>query len=147
MWGNSSAGRALAWHARGRRFDPAWLHQFFTPSLVDFRPASPWSRGLGHIPFTDATGGRIPLGTPLCTESVRKAKTRSRAGWRTTRILMVKAVGLALRPESVPYDRHIARIVYRRHRRSGQRRERPCAFKREFRDVRRAVIDDVDEPI
>jgi len=24
--GHSSAGRALAWHARGRRFDPAWLH-------------------------------------------------------------------------------------------------------------------------
>src|ERR1700733_3173839 len=65
MWGHSSAGRALAWHARGRRFDPAWLHQFFTPSLVDFRPASPSSRGLGHIPFTDATGVRIPLGTPL----------------------------------------------------------------------------------
>src|SRR5271163_2209458 len=30
-WGHSSAGRALAWHARGRRFDPAWLHQ---PSLA-----------------------------------------------------------------------------------------------------------------
>src|SRR5215475_11464931 len=29
--GHSSAGRALAWHARGRRFDPAWLHQ---PSLA-----------------------------------------------------------------------------------------------------------------
>ena len=27
-WGHSSAGRALAWHARGRRFDPAWLHHF-----------------------------------------------------------------------------------------------------------------------
>jgi hypothetical protein len=24
--GHSSAGRALAWHARGRRFDPVWLH-------------------------------------------------------------------------------------------------------------------------
>ena len=30
-----------------------------------FRPASPSSRGLGHIPFTDATGVRIPVGTPL----------------------------------------------------------------------------------
>jgi hypothetical protein len=29
LWGHSSAGRALAWHARGRRFDPAWLHQIF----------------------------------------------------------------------------------------------------------------------
>ena len=27
MWGISSAGRALAWHARGQRFDPAILHQ------------------------------------------------------------------------------------------------------------------------
>lgn len=26
-WGHSSAGRAPAWHAGGRRFDPAWLHQ------------------------------------------------------------------------------------------------------------------------
>ena len=30
-----------------------------------FGPASPSSRGLGHIPFTDATGVRIPVGTPL----------------------------------------------------------------------------------
>ena len=26
-WGYSSAGRALAWHARGQRFDPVYLHQ------------------------------------------------------------------------------------------------------------------------
>ena len=26
--GHSSAGRALRWHRRGRRFDPAWLHHF-----------------------------------------------------------------------------------------------------------------------
>jgi hypothetical protein len=25
--GYSSDGRALAWHARGQRFDPAYLHQ------------------------------------------------------------------------------------------------------------------------
>ncbi len=25
--GHSSAGRALEWHSRGQRFDPAWLHQ------------------------------------------------------------------------------------------------------------------------
>ena len=31
--GYSSAGRALAWHARGQRFDPAYLHQDFR-SLV-----------------------------------------------------------------------------------------------------------------
>ena len=28
--GHSSAGRAPALHAGGRRFDPAWLHQSFT---------------------------------------------------------------------------------------------------------------------
>ena len=26
--GHSSVGRAREWHSRGRRFDPAWLHQF-----------------------------------------------------------------------------------------------------------------------
>ncbi len=31
-WGHSSAGRALAWHARGQRFDPAWLHQILLTS-------------------------------------------------------------------------------------------------------------------
>lgn len=30
LWGYSSVGRALAWHARGQRFDPAYLHQFIT---------------------------------------------------------------------------------------------------------------------
>ena len=25
--GHSSVGRAREWHSRGRRFDPAWLHQ------------------------------------------------------------------------------------------------------------------------
>src|ERR1019366_5105603 len=30
-WGHSSDGRAREWHSRGRRFDPAWLHQ---PSLA-----------------------------------------------------------------------------------------------------------------
>ena len=29
FWGYSSAGRALAWHARGQRFDPAYLHHLF----------------------------------------------------------------------------------------------------------------------
>ena len=55
IWGYSSAGRALAWHARGQRFDP--LSPPFT--------RSPSSRGLGHRPFTAVTGVRIPLGTPL----------------------------------------------------------------------------------
>src|ERR1700757_5229450 len=60
--GHSSAGRALAWHARGRRFDPVWLHQ-----ISKFR-TSPSSRGLGHHPFTVTTGVRIPVGTPTSCE-------------------------------------------------------------------------------
>ena len=59
-WGYSSAGRALAWHARGQRFDPAYLHHEDT----QFCLKSPSSRGLGHRPFTAVTGVRIPVGTP-----------------------------------------------------------------------------------
>ena len=33
-WGISSAGRALAWHARGQRFDPAILHQVSRVPIV-----------------------------------------------------------------------------------------------------------------
>src|SRR5436190_22554721 len=66
-WGYSSAGRALAWHARGQRFDPAYLHQPVStspkPSSFGFH-LSPSSRGLGHRPFTAITGVRIPVGTP-----------------------------------------------------------------------------------
>src|SRR5882672_5430466 len=39
--GHSSAGRALAWHARGRRFDPAWLHQPSLASQATARQATP----------------------------------------------------------------------------------------------------------
>ena len=70
-WGHSSAGRAPAWHAGGRRFDPAWLHHVFRCTgrteneWKKSFTASPSSRGLGHYPFTVATGVRIPVGTPL----------------------------------------------------------------------------------
>ena len=69
-WGHSSAGRAPAWHAGGQRFDPAWLHQFRilghpNQNLRFEDYASPSSRGLGHHPFTVATGVRIPVGTPF----------------------------------------------------------------------------------
>ena len=47
--GYSSVGRALAWHARGQRFESAYLHQ-------------------GHDPFTVGTGVRIPVGTPILLE-------------------------------------------------------------------------------
>src|SRR5258708_36731260 len=45
-----------------------------------FRPASPSSRGLGHIPFTDATGVRIPVGTPLLNaDNVSSWRNRQQA--------------------------------------------------------------------
>ena len=34
IWGISSAGRALAWHARGHRFDPGILHQIRKASHI-----------------------------------------------------------------------------------------------------------------
>src|SRR3954447_15569345 len=72
-WGYSSAGRALAWHARGQRFDPAYLHQTLKwHASVDSSLGSPSSRGLGHHPFTVSTGVRIPVGTPECDSVARK---------------------------------------------------------------------------
>ncbi len=34
FWGHSSIGRASAWHAEGRRFDPDWLHHFLVVLVV-----------------------------------------------------------------------------------------------------------------
>ena len=67
-WGYSSAGRALAWHARGQRFDPVYLHQFLNLKLATSALGSskqkgftsPSSSGLGHRPFTAVTGVRVP---------------------------------------------------------------------------------------
>ena len=38
LWGYSSAGRALEWHSRGQRFDPAYLHHLVlkTNGFQDF---------------------------------------------------------------------------------------------------------------
>lgn len=42
IWGYSSAGRALEWHSRGQRFDPAYLHhekqQLFNNGLRNNEP-------------------------------------------------------------------------------------------------------------
>jgi hypothetical protein len=37
IWGYSSAGRALEWHSRGQRFDPAYLHQTKSLETQQFR--------------------------------------------------------------------------------------------------------------
>ena len=36
IWGYSSAGRALEWHSRGQRFDPAYLHQLGSLGSIMF---------------------------------------------------------------------------------------------------------------
>ena len=36
FWGYSSAGRALEWHSRGQRFDPAYLHQIKNTTFWSF---------------------------------------------------------------------------------------------------------------
>jgi hypothetical protein len=38
--GYSSAGRALAWHARGQRFDPAYLHHVKENDIRQYRSSS-----------------------------------------------------------------------------------------------------------
>jgi hypothetical protein len=76
MWGRSSAGRALEWHSRGRRFDPDRLHQIFAeqkfgaPSLVE-----------GLLPLSTSTRGEPPLahGEPLT-----KGIICSRVEWRSS---------------------------------------------------------------
>ena len=35
---HSSAGRALAWHARGRRFEPDWVHRSASCQVTAIRP-------------------------------------------------------------------------------------------------------------
>ena len=57
IWGISSAGRALAWHARGQRFDPAILHQkarYFAGSMVLFFLLKPifWGCIASPAPFS-----------------------------------------------------------------------------------------------
>ena len=39
-WGHSSAGRALEWHSRGQRFDPAWLHHPSLPRSFGWQASS-----------------------------------------------------------------------------------------------------------
>ena len=37
-WGYSSAGRALAWHARGQEFDPPYLHHKESDNHAVYEP-------------------------------------------------------------------------------------------------------------
>jgi pimeloyl-ACP methyl ester carboxylesterase len=43
LWGYSSAGRALAWHARGPGFESPYLH-FFRPAIGSMNLTSTWTR-------------------------------------------------------------------------------------------------------
>ena len=62
MWGISSAGRALAWHARGQRFDPAILHH-----TVRTRTRFSMRKGLGTFFVYRKFCGRT-------TQSIKRAK-------------------------------------------------------------------------
>ena len=53
-WGYSSAGRALEWHSRGQRFDPAYLHQ---PNTAE-SPENATFSGLFFILFSGGSGLR-----------------------------------------------------------------------------------------
>jgi putative endonuclease len=63
--GHSSAGRALAWHARGRRFDPAWLHHAspFGLRVAQPRDARRTKRGARRSPLGRRRAGETRLGT------------------------------------------------------------------------------------
>ena len=62
IWGISSAGRALAWHARGHRFDPGILHQKSTVLRREygaflFAEAGFWGAALLRLHRFQAFGG------------------------------------------------------------------------------------------
>ena len=60
FWGYSSAGRALEWHSRGQRFDPAYLHHrlFWPRFCVAF--------GFSHAFSQTKNSGSIPLISTTC---------------------------------------------------------------------------------
>ena len=47
IWGYSSAGRALEWHSRGQRFDPAYLHH--QSRRLKWRPVLFGERVVCHV--------------------------------------------------------------------------------------------------
>ena len=59
-WGYSSDGRALEWHSRGQRFDPAYLHQEIKNEKGfksnDLKPFSCFSYFLSTFPFSSTIG-------------------------------------------------------------------------------------------
>ena len=71
MRGYSSVGRALAWHARGQRFDPAYLHQiqktqsfrigsFFVVCYSGFRGTDRRNAGFLSVGRCCSRGFRLP---------------------------------------------------------------------------------------
>ena len=69
FWGYSSAGRALEWHSRGQRFDPAYLHhcKFWPRFCVAF--------GFSHAFSQTKNSGSIPL-----ISTTRKHALKLRSG-------------------------------------------------------------------
>ena len=72
--GYSSAGRALEWHSRGQRFDPAYLHHFWRETLK-----VPWSRKIPRN-FLFQTNSKRLHGRILCFSSTPFRSLRLRSG-------------------------------------------------------------------
>ena len=51
IWGYSSAGRALEWHSRGQRFDPAYLHHTLVKHNSTNPNLMPVGEGFGFVVF------------------------------------------------------------------------------------------------
>ena len=64
VWGRSSAGRAPALQAGGRRFDPVRLHQAFV--LLGLGSSSSWRRLLFPLPALGAAGLSGGVGDRVC---------------------------------------------------------------------------------
>ena len=129
MWGISSAGRALAWHARGQRFDPAILHQKSTVLR----------RKYGAFLFAEAEGAALlrlqrfrPSDTPkkICCPGADRAKAKPRKALGAASLIYVYG-SVRCGCRDTPPMRHTRRATdgsrpAGRIRRSGRRSRRPA---------------------
>src|SRR6266496_6495333 len=67
--GHSSAGRAPAWHAGGRRFEPGWLHRFVHVSNRGYAKGIVGPR-VGLDPLDESLQDRLPQAQVTASEGV-----------------------------------------------------------------------------
>ena len=78
IWGYSSAGRALEWHSRGQRFDPAYLHHrvrwIFLDNLSCFKASFFFAYFLLEIGFCFYAAIATMSSPPVnCSKSILKS--------------------------------------------------------------------------